>query len=221
MTAHRYTEVVSSGQAGAANETGGGRVAQRRRTRQAILEATKQLLVDGHTPSIDEVAAAADVSRRTIYMYFPTLDQLMVDATSAQLTERTIAPLLTDEALGEDARERVDAFARALVELAAEGLPLARRMLRLTVDTPRPETSARRGYRRVEWITTVLEPLRGTLTKKQFDRLHAALTVVLGWEAMIVLRDTLGLDEDEEQRVLRWAARALVDAALAESSPNG
>jgi AcrR family transcriptional regulator len=197
-----------------------GRVAQRRRTRQAIVEATKRLLADGHTPSIDEVATAADVSRRTIYMYFPTLDQLLVDATSAQLTERTIGPMLSDEALGEDVRDRVDAFAGALTELAAEGLPLARRMLRLTVDAPLPETSTRRGYRRVEWITTVLEPVRDRLTAEQFDRLHAALTVVLGWEAMIVLRDTLGLDEDAEQRVLRWAAQALVDTALAESPPR-
>jgi AcrR family transcriptional regulator len=223
MTAHCYTEVVSVGQArrpDSATKTGGGRVAQRRRTRQAILDATKRLLQDGYTPSIDEVAAAADVSRRTIYMHFPTLDQLLVDATSAQLTERTIGPLLSDQTLGDDPRDRVDAFARALIDLAAEGLPLARRMLRLTVDTPQPATSARRGYRRVEWISIVLEPLRGTLTVEQFDRLRAGLTVVLGWEAMIVLRDTLELNADEEQRVLRWAAQALLDAVLAESEPN-
>jgi AcrR family transcriptional regulator len=201
-------------------------VAQRRRTRQAILEATKRLLANGRTPSIEEIAAAADVSRRTIYMHFPTLDQLLVDATSAQLTERTIGPLLSDEHLGDDPRERVDVYARALTDLAPEGLPLARRMLRLTVETPPPETSARRGYRRVEWITTVLEPLRGKLTGEQFDQLRAALTVVLGWEAMIVLRDTLGLTAEQEQRVLCWAAQALVTAALTEpdtrivGSPN-
>src|ERR1700749_4214113 len=60
---------------------GPGRVAQRRRTRRAIVEATSRLLAAGADPSINDIAAAADVSRRTIYTYFPTLDQLLLDAT--------------------------------------------------------------------------------------------------------------------------------------------
>src|SRR5215475_10220436 len=58
-----------------------GRAAQRRRTRRAIVEATSRLLAGGADPSINDIAAAADVSRRTIYTYFPTLDQLLLDAT--------------------------------------------------------------------------------------------------------------------------------------------
>src|SRR4051812_7295769 len=58
-----------------------GRVAQRRRTRRAILDATAELLRSGAEPSVNEVAAAADVSRRTVYVYYPTLDQLILDAT--------------------------------------------------------------------------------------------------------------------------------------------
>jgi hypothetical protein len=40
--------------------------------------------------------------------------------------------------------------------------------------------------------------------------------MVISWEAMIVLRDSRGLAGDDEQRVLRWAARALIEAVLAE-----
>jgi AcrR family transcriptional regulator len=195
-----------------------GRAAQRRRTREAILVATKALVAQGRTPSIDDVATAADVSRRTIYMYFPTLDQLLVDATSGLLGERTIEPLLDSPRLGDDPVTRVDRFAQSLLELAPEALPLARKMFRLTVENEPPPTSAPRGYRRVEWITRVLAPLRGQLTSEQFDRLVAALTVVLGWESMIVLRDNLGLGPADEQRVLRWAAGALVTAMLDEAA---
>src|ERR1700734_2116544 len=59
---------------------GAGRAAQRRRTRKAIVEAASRLLTAGADPSINDIAAAADVSRRTIYTYFPTLDQLLLDA---------------------------------------------------------------------------------------------------------------------------------------------
>ena len=67
-----------------------GRPAQRRRTRTAILDATMKLLRDGHTPTLDEIAAAADVSRRTIYMHFPTLDQLLLDASMGALAGRDV-----------------------------------------------------------------------------------------------------------------------------------
>jgi AcrR family transcriptional regulator len=197
--------------------SGDGRVAQKRRTRQAIIAATQRLLADGHTPSIDEIAAAADVSRRTIYMYFPTIDQLLIDATSGLLSERTVEPLLASPDLSPDPRERVDALARSLLELAPEALPLGRRMLKLTVDSEQPSASPRRGYRRMEWIARVLEPLRGQLDDEQLERLTSALAIVLGWEAMIVLRDTRGLGPAEEERVIRWAARALVTVMLDEA----
>lgn len=51
----------------------------------------------------------------------------------------------------------------------------------------------------------------------QYERLASGLAVVLGREAMIVLRDVRGLNAEDEERVLRWAARTLVTAMLAEA----
>jgi AcrR family transcriptional regulator len=197
--------------------TSPGRAAQRRRTRAAIIAATQRLLADGHDPSIDEIAAEADVSRRTIYMYFSTVDQLVTDATSGMLAERTVDPMLDSPDFSTDPVERVDQFAVSLLEIADEALPLGRRILRLTVDSEPLPDAPRRGYRRTEWIARVLEPLRTRLTDEQYERLTSALSVVLGWEAMIVLRDVRGLDAADEERVLRWAARVLVTAMLAEA----
>jgi AcrR family transcriptional regulator len=194
-----------------------GRAAQRRRTRKAIIRATQRLLTEGHDPSIDEIATEADVSRRTIYMYFPTLDQLVTDATSGLLAERTVDPLLDSPDFATDPVERVDQFAVSLLEIADEALPLGRRILRLTVDSEPLPNAPRRGYRRTEWLARVLEPLRPRLTEEQYERLASALAVILGWEAMIVLRDVRGLDADGEERVMRWAARSLVTAMLAEA----
>ena len=62
-------------------------------------------------------------------------------------------------------------------------------------------------------------PLRGELSDEQFERLVSALCLVVGWEAHIILEDVRNLPPQDEERVLRWAARALVDAIRAEARP--
>jgi len=198
------------------NPPSAGRAAQRRRTRAAIVAATRALVAEGKTPSIDEIAAAADVSRRTIYMYFPTVDQLLLDATVALLSEATVDAALDPDRYGDDVIARTDALAQKLVELAPDTLPLGRKIIRLTVDAPPQPEGERRGYRRVEWIERAVEPLKGRVTAQEYERLVSALSLVLGWEAMVVLRDVRGLDSKGEEDVVRWASRVLVEATISD-----
>jgi AcrR family transcriptional regulator len=196
-------------------QDGAGRVAQRRRTRRAIVDAASELIAAGGTPSVNEIAAAADVSRRTVYSYFPTLDQLLLDATLGALN--TGIDELLDATGDEDPRARVEAMIRAVGAASAESLPLGRKLIRLTVDAPAdPGATPRRGYRRVEWIEKAVGPLRRRLGARRFEDLVSALAMVIGWEALIVLQDLRGLGADAT-RVSGWAARALIDAALAEA----
>jgi AcrR family transcriptional regulator len=195
----------------------GGRFRQRRRTRAAIVAATAELLQAGATPSVGEIADAADVSRRTVYTYFPTLEQLLLDATLGLLSQSAVDDAI-DAADGEgDPVERVEAMIRAFASISAETLPLGRSLIRLTIDAPRDDPSApKRGYRRVGWIERALEPLREQLDADEFERLVSALAMVVGWEAEIVLQDLRGLGPDEELAVTLWSARALIRAALDE-----
>jgi len=192
-----------------------GRTAQRRRTRRAIVEATSRLLAAGGDPSINEIAAAADVSRRTIYTYFPTLDQLLLDATVGAMNIDVEAAI---DASGEpDARARITRLVAALSDGMADSLPLGRKLIRLTVDAPSADDGPRRGYRRIEWIEQALEPIRPRLGPDRFERLVSALAVVIGWEAFIVLFDVRGLSADQARETLTGAAITLVDAALAQA----
>jgi AcrR family transcriptional regulator len=169
---------------------------------------------------VDEVARAADVSRRTVYLHFPSLEQLLIDATVGALSDAGVDAALAQQTDSEDPAGRVEALARAMLDLAPVALPLGRQLIRLTVAASQEqgETRPRRGYRRVEWIERALEPVRGTLTDGQFERLVSALSLVIGWEAMVVLRDVRGLDAGEETTTTIWAARALVGAMLAEAN---
>jgi AcrR family transcriptional regulator len=195
----------------------GGRFRQRRRTRAAIVAATAELLQAGATPSVGEIADAADVSRRTVYTYFPTLEQLLLDATLGLLSQSAVDDAIDAADREGDPVERVEAMIRAFASISAETLPLGRSLIRLTIDAPRDDPSApKRGYRRVGWIERALEPLREQLDADEFERLVSALAMVVGWEAEIVLQDLRGLGPDEELAVTLWSARALIRAALDE-----
>ena len=58
-----------------------GRPAQRRRTRKAIVEATMGLLADGSTPTVAEIADAANVSVKTLFVYFRSKEDLVFTDT--------------------------------------------------------------------------------------------------------------------------------------------
>lgn len=195
-----------------------GRIRQRRRTRAAIVNAAAELLRAGHTPGVNEIAEAADVSRRTIYQYFPTLDQLLLDATLGLLTQTDVDAAIDAADEGHaDAAARVEAMVRALGDVAADSLPIGRSLIRLTVDAPPPEPDQpKRGYRRIAWIERAVEPLRADLDDDLYERLVSGLAMVVGWEALIVLQDLRALDPADQVQVSTWAARALIDGVLAE-----
>ena len=190
-----------------------GRPAQRRRTRRAIIAATTRLLSEGKTPTIDEIAAAADVARRTVYIHFPTLDQLVLDASMGAMASSEVEAEFEPDA---DVADRVDAIVDTLYRHAEEWLPLGRRMVALTAAAPSID-GPRRGQRRVDWIERAVEPLRDRLSDEQRDRLVSSLCIVLGWEAMIVLKDIRGHAPQREREVNSWAAQALVRAMLEEA----
>jgi AcrR family transcriptional regulator len=198
-------------------DPGPGRVAQRSRTRRAIVDATMQLIAAGATPSMAEIAQAAQVSRRTLYMYFPTLEQLLIDATLGALTKDAIDPVIIESA-SNDPAERVEQLSRALNSHSAESMRLGRALIRLTVEGDEPSAGGpRRGYRRVQWIEQALAPAREKLTRREFDRLVSALCVLIGWEPMIVLKDVRCLDQNQADEVLAFAVRAVVEKALKDA----
>jgi AcrR family transcriptional regulator len=201
-----------------------GRERQKGRTRKALLAAAAELIAAGQTPSITEVADAAEISRRTAYRYFPTQEQLLVEAALEGLRPGIVEAVETvDPKQRDDVEARLDRTVLALQRGAVVNEQLLRTMIRLTVSRP-PSAGGReprRGYRRIEWIELALAPVRKKLGKKRFERLVSALTVCLGIDALIVLRDLRGLSESEAEAVALWSARMLLRASLAEKSSPG
>ena len=141
------------------------RFRQRRRTRAAIVNATAELLRSGRTtPGVSEIAEAADVSRRTAYQYFPTVDQILLDATLGLLSQTPVDNAIAQADPGGDASGRVSAMIRALTDLSPR--PCHWDAPSSASPSMPPAGSAgqpKRGYQRINWIERAIEPLRDNL----------------------------------------------------------
>ena len=196
----------------------GGRVAQRARTRRAILHSARRLLERGEKPGFDEVAADAGVSRATAYRYFPGLEALLDEAAVDALVPEP------EDLFGKDAPEDVGARLELVDEtfdrVARTREPALRLMLsRILERSAMGDTGEEplRQNRRVPMLELALAPLDGSLDRARRERLINALAMVIGTEGLIALSDVVGLDEDESRAVRRWAIEALLTAALRES----
>lgn len=189
----------------------GGRPNQRRRTRKDLLEAAARLMRDGRSPTLDEVAEEALVSRATAYRYFPGVEALLLEAS---LDVAFPDSALLFAAGPADAAARVEAAETAVSEMVRANEPALRTMLANALQArPKgePDGPPARQNRRSQLIEAALAP--GAFAPAARDRLAKALAFFIGTEAMLVGKDVLQLDEAEAASVKRWAMRALVAAA--------
>ncbi len=208
-----------------------GRINQKRRTRAAILAAAVELLEGGQRPTVAEVADAALVSRATAYRYFPTQEYLLFEA-ALESTRSDIDRELDENTLPEDPEARLEMLIDALQKRIIDKEAAFRTMLRLSLEqSPQEEeryggdsvpSPRLRGGGRVRWIEKALAPVEGRFEESDFRRLVAALSLCMGIEALVVLRDVCALESSEAEEVLRWAARTLLRSSLAEvnASPS-
>ncbi len=187
-----------------------GRARQRARTRDALTAATRQLLRAGVTPSVEQAADAARVSRTTAYRYFPSQRALLA-ATFPQLEGGS---LLGDHP-STDVRERVALFAEKMTESILANEAEMRAMLRLSLDpqVPLQEVALRQG-RRTIWVADALAPLRGSLTKSRFERLTLTIAAAVGIESFVWLVDVGGVERATAADLLRSSCSALLEHEL-------
>src|SRR3954452_5594287 len=96
-----------------------GRIAQKQRTRDALIAAARDLVAAGETPTVEAAAGAASISRTTAYRYFSNQRALLVPAHP----ETGATSLLPADAPA-DVTDRldlvIDAFTRGTLENEAQ-----------------------------------------------------------------------------------------------------
>jgi AcrR family transcriptional regulator len=192
----------------------------RARTRKLMLETAIELMQSGETPSVSDVAEAAEVSRATAYRYFPSQADLI-----HAVVDEALGPILNWDSESAKPEERVAELLAMSLPRIVEFEATFKAALKLSLEqwardaagTMGEEPPFKRGHR-VELLQSAIAPLRKTLPRAQFQRLAQALSLVYGLEALIVLKDLWGLGDRETENVLQWAARALVRAAVSDAA---
>jgi len=189
-----------------------GRTQQKQRTRNALIAAAQQLVGEGKSPTVEDAAEAAGISRTTAYRYFRNQAELLA-AAHPETTKTSLLPAGAPAA----AEERLDLVVREITRIVLEGESNYRTMLRLSLDpaTPRDSLVLRQG-RAIGWIDEALAPLKPQLSSQALRRLVLAIRSAIGIEAFVWLVDIAGLSRQDAVKTMRWTAKTLLRGALAE-----
>lgn len=190
-----------------------GRSKQKNRTRDALLDGARTLLDDGVTPTVEQAADAAGISRTTAYRYFPNQRALLLAAIptidrGSQLPEN--AP--------DDVGQRLDLVVGEQIKIIRRWEPQLRAALRLSLDqpprTPRDQRPALRQGRAIAWIEDALAPLADTHPHVDRRRLAIGIRAGCGIESWVWLVDIAGVSRRTAATLMRESAAALLKAAM-------
>ena len=201
--------------------TGGGRVNQKQRTRQAIVDAAIELIDEGSAPT---VAAGRRGCARVAHHRLPLLPHAGVAPARGRAARDVddLEALVAEPVDADHAAERALDVLHRFNERVLDEEVRYRNAMRVYQElwfnasgAGDPAPIVREG-RRARWFRTLLAPLRDQLGDDAVERLVLGLCVLGGMEAMTALRDVCRLSPGEALAVTDWAARALVAATLGD-----
>lgn len=196
-----------------------GRASQKRRTRNELIGAARTLMTRGvPSPTVEEAAVEASISRTTAYRYFANQKALLL-AAHPEIQAVSLLPLDA----GTDPEDRLLTAVKAFTQLVIETEQQHRTMLRLSLETEaetETETEAQdlplRKGRAIGWFEDALAPLVPQLGEPGVRQLAVAVRSAVGIESLVWLTDIAGLTRDQAAEAMCWSARALLHHALAE-----
>lgn len=189
---------------------------QRQRTRAALVQAAMDAVGRGETPTVEEAAEAARVSRATAYRYFASKEALLLEMSLEAISEFPDAKVIDEGPV----ESRVDAAISGLMRMTSENEPYLRTFLKYSMEqwlktrkSGAGDYPVRKG-RRLAWLDRALASIELPPARK--GRLRMALAMLCGIEAVIVAKDACRSTAKEAEAVSRWAAQALLRAAMEE-----
>ena len=168
-----------------------------------------------------EVAERAGLSRSTAYRYYPSQELMYAEVVLAATVGSDRQPVYEAAEGDGDATQRLDRVIRAdhaFTVRHEHPLRAGLRAFLLLID--RYPDAPREPSNRVRYLTTALSPLADQIPAATMRRLIAALSLCVGIEAAMITQVNCGLSAKESEEVKRWAATALLNAALHDEAPR-
>jgi len=191
--------------------TASGRTAQKSRTEKQLIEAARGLVAGGNTPTVEEAAAKAGISRTTAYRYFPNQRGLLIAAFPF-----IEMPSLLPNTAPPDAAQRLDYVLDRYLRFTLDNEPALRMALWLSLDDRTESRPLLRRGRTLTWIRQALEPARPALGDAGVDRLATAIRAIAGIESLVWMTDVAQMPRRDAVDLMKWSARALLSAAINE-----
>jgi AcrR family transcriptional regulator len=154
--------------------TPGLRERRKEATRAALFEAAMTLAEErgyAHV-TVDDICAAADVSPRTFFRYFPTKDDVLLTPVN-ELLDDVLADLRGRPA-GEGAWDALVAVVTGLAERIAADRDRSVRSWRVLQDSPEPLATNARGF--MEWEAAMSRAVAERLRRRPDDVRARVLT---------------------------------------------
>ena len=175
-------------------------------TRERILNAAVELLSrrDATDVAMQDIAARAGVSVRTVYRNFATRDDLfdgVVGAIKQRVTELAGSPPTTPDEFA--------ASAGGVVGAVYEIEPLYRALF--ATQTGRESHQRSAPNRRAE-IEAAFAAVLADVGEHEATLLGAVVHLVTSSNAVLFLKDYWGLDADDAGRALQWVIGVVTDA---------
>jgi AcrR family transcriptional regulator len=190
-----------------------GRTRQKLRTRDALVAATRELVAEGLTPTVESAAARAEISRTAAYRYFTNQRALLI-AAHPEIDRKSLLGANAPH----DPAARLGAALEEFHRIMLDTEPQLRMALRLSLDREGDydDQTLRRG-RAIGWFEDALAPLVGQLSKQEIRRLALAIRSAAGIEALVWLTDVGRLSRAAAVELMKESAQAVLRSAIAES----
>ncbi|QTL40815.1 TetR/AcrR family transcriptional regulator [Xenorhabdus budapestensis] len=195
----------------------------RRRTLERMTKAALKLYDKKTFPSPKEIAEEAEYAKITLRSYFQTHNEF-VEYVVKQVIGSFVAPKT-----GSDAEENVERLFKWGYGQIEKNEALMRDALRISQlrwqeavsdEKNGGQSSILKKSNRRESLTLALEPLKNQLNDDTIHKIIMLLSVLYGTEAMVVLKDSFCLENDEIVNLMTWSAKLIIRQAIIENLDN-
>lgn len=175
-----------------------------------MIAAARELLAEGVTPTVEQAAARAGVSRATAYRYFVN-QRLLIAAVLPEVDTDSLLPADPPQ----DPVERAVLVASEIMRMTLDNETELRAMLRVSLDPhdQAQELPLRKG-RRITWFEDALSPLRPVLGPQRYRRLVLGNAAAVGIETLVWLTDIAAMSRRDAAELLVATARSLTRDAI-------
>lgn len=179
-----------------------GRVRQKQKTRNHILDSAKILMKKRSKLSLEDIAEKAKVSRATIYRYFPNVELLFAEA-SLDINYKSPEEI-SDTIKGKTLNEKIKYIQNYYNGHAQKHELEFRRYLIAALTASVQSNMKIRGARRVQALRKSLNTTQNKLDKDLMNDLVNISAILMGIDAYVTAKDVCGLSSKEALNTLEW-----------------